>query len=396
MLWINSVFQSPQWLWLFAALALPIAIHLLRRSNPQKISFAALQWVQRYSQSRARRPIVDNKWLLLLRLLIVALLAFLLAQPLIERDIYPQKAVILVDPRIEAKAANAFIHNVLPQLASADANILWLSPETHSVTSPPPQNVDLWKTLSLLSGRADLRRAHILLINNTFPTSHSALRTSPHWQWHSLKKPVTAQNPVLPSIAVMGSAPSWWTPVLEDWRNTMPGLSVHIVEQEEALNTQQADWLIYAGPAPLPQAVVDFVADGGLLITDHSIQPPDHLSFARVDKSPSVQAAPLERGSWLRYESDWHSAAFYRGANLPKDLWQQWSTQDWPLQHRNRGLWSGTSAMGFPVADSAVENRRRQPLQPWLITALLVLLTLERLIALSRSPRSRTGEVHHG
>lgn len=396
MLWINSFFQSPQWLWLFAALAIPIAIHLLRRSNPQPISFAALQWVQRYSQSRACRPDVDNKWLLLLRLLIVALLALLLGQPLIKRDIYPHEAVILVDPRIEAEEATEFIHSSLPQLAAADLKVLWLSPETTSATSPAPQKVDLWKTLSLLSRRAELRRAHILLINNVFPASHDALHISPHWQWHSLKKPSEVMNSLVPRIAVVGKMPSWWKPLWEDWRGAVPELSFQTLQQGEVPNAQQIDWLIYASPSPLPQRVIDFVADGGLLITDQSIEPPDHLNFVTVDKSLSVQAAPIGRGSWLRYKNDWHSAKFYQRADLSNYLWQQWSSQDWPLLHRNRGQWSGNSAMGISIADTDIESTRSKPLQSWLITTLLILLMLERLIALSRSPGNRTGEVRHG
>ncbi|WP_444929217.1 BatA domain-containing protein [Microbulbifer sp. SSSA002] len=399
MLWINNLFQSPQWLWLFTALIIPVAIHLLRRSNPQQISFAALQWVQRYSQSRVRRPIVDNKWLLLLRLLIVALLAGLLAQPLIKREIYPQEGVILVDPRIGAGEANTFIHNSLPQLVGEGYKVLWLSPETPSVTSPPPQNVDLWKTLSALSRRADLRRAHILLINNGGPASHQALRVSPHWQWHGLDKASKAPSPVLPSIALMGNAPSWWAPVLEDWQSNMPGLSVHIQEQEETPNAEQADWLIYTGPAPLPQVVLEFVTGGGLLITDNSIPPTDNLNFVAVDNSQSAQAASVGRGSWLRYESDWYSEAFYRRADLPELLWQHWSGQDWALQHHNRSHWSGhrlPAEIGLPVADSEVENRRTEQLSPWIIAALLLLLAFERLIALSQSPAKHNREANRG
>ncbi|WKD49478.1 BatA domain-containing protein [Microbulbifer spongiae] len=400
MLWINLFFQSPQWLWLFAALAIPIAIHLLRRSNPQQISFAAVQWIQRYAQSRARRPVVDNKWLLLLRLLLVALLVLLLAQPLIKRALYPQEAVILVDPGLAAADANAFIHSSLPQLAEVKHKVLWLSPETAEITSPPPQYTDLWKTLSRLSHRADLRRAHILLANDTFPASHRALQISPHWQWHSLHRPSTVQSPILPRIAVMGKAPSWWTPVLEDWRDTMPQLSVKTLEPEAAPKAQQTDWLIYTGSTPLPQTVMDFVSSGGLLITDKHTQGPDNFNFATVDRNPLVQAAPVGRGSWLRYGSDWHSAEFYRRANLPDDLWQQWSAQDWPLQHRNRSQWSGNTAIGIPVTDSAVERHRSEPLQSWLIAALLILLALERLLALTQPPAHaadrNSGETHHG
>ena len=74
-------------LWLFpaglaalAALLLPLLIHLARRDQQQLIDFAALRWLA--AKPRPRHRIRFDEWpLLLVRLLLLALLAGLLARP---------------------------------------------------------------------------------------------------------------------------------------------------------------------------------------------------------------------------------------------------------------------------------------------------------------------------
>src|SRR3546814_121961 len=63
-----------------AALALPLLIHLTRRSDRQLLDFAALRWLR--AKERARRRLRIDEWpLLVLRLLLLAALVLLLAQP---------------------------------------------------------------------------------------------------------------------------------------------------------------------------------------------------------------------------------------------------------------------------------------------------------------------------
>src|SRR3546814_10400107 len=63
-----------------AALALPLWIHLTRRSDRQLLDFAALRWLR--AKECARRRLRIDEWpLLVLRLLLLAALVLLLAQP---------------------------------------------------------------------------------------------------------------------------------------------------------------------------------------------------------------------------------------------------------------------------------------------------------------------------
>ena len=67
------------------ALLVPLVIHLLRRSAARDIPFAALDWLMARTPPR-RRFRLDQRLLLAVRMLLIALLAALLAEPLWRAD----------------------------------------------------------------------------------------------------------------------------------------------------------------------------------------------------------------------------------------------------------------------------------------------------------------------
>ena len=114
------------------ALAIPILLHLVRQTEQKRVEFAALRWLVARAQPR-RRPRF-NEWLLLaLRLLLLALLALWLAQPVLSGrpDLRPW---VVVDPAIDA-----------PELAanmptSEDAQVHWLAPGFPGIETPSPNS----------------------------------------------------------------------------------------------------------------------------------------------------------------------------------------------------------------------------------------------------------------
>lgn len=83
-----------------AALVLPLLLHLARRSEQRPTPFAALQWLRQRPRPRQRLRFED--WpLLLLRLLLLALLALWLAQPVLRETRAPVR-VVAVAPGIDA------------------------------------------------------------------------------------------------------------------------------------------------------------------------------------------------------------------------------------------------------------------------------------------------------
>lgn len=83
-----------------AALALPLLLHLARRSEQRPTPFAALRWLGQRPRPRQRLRFDD--WpLLLLRLLLLALLALWLAQPVLREARAPGR-VVAVAPGVDA------------------------------------------------------------------------------------------------------------------------------------------------------------------------------------------------------------------------------------------------------------------------------------------------------
>lgn len=118
---MNLSLLLPLGLAALVALAIPLLLHLNRRQQQRAVLFAAWRYVA--APARPQRRLRLEQWpLLLLRLLLLAAVALLLAQPY--RQGYGSDAQdwVVVVPGVEASAARA-------RLPSADAQWRWLLPD---------------------------------------------------------------------------------------------------------------------------------------------------------------------------------------------------------------------------------------------------------------------------
>lgn len=92
----------PAGLFALAALALPLLLHLARREEQRPVDFAALRWLSARVRPR-RRLRFEERLLLALRLLLVALLALLLARPVLPLE-GGDAAWIVAAPGVAAEA----------------------------------------------------------------------------------------------------------------------------------------------------------------------------------------------------------------------------------------------------------------------------------------------------
>ena len=99
---------APVALTALAALAIPLLIHLIRRSERQRTPFAALRWVADRTRPRQRLHLHDPL-LLMLRLLLLAVLALQLAQPVWREPGTDDASVVAVLPSVSAAAARAAV-----------------------------------------------------------------------------------------------------------------------------------------------------------------------------------------------------------------------------------------------------------------------------------------------
>lgn len=118
----------PSALLALAALLVPLLVHLVRQSEHKRIQFAALRWLVARAQPQ-RRPRFNEWLLLLLRLLLLALLALWLAQPVLhgQPDTRPW---LVVHPSLALAR--------VPPASARDEQRRWLTSGFPPVTQPAP------------------------------------------------------------------------------------------------------------------------------------------------------------------------------------------------------------------------------------------------------------------
>jgi hypothetical protein len=99
---------TPLGLAVLAAAAVPLVIHWIRRSDRQRVSFAAMRYLREQPHSREKSRL-HERWLLLLRILLIAALSLCLSLPVWRGRSEPQSPWILVAPGIDAATARSSI-----------------------------------------------------------------------------------------------------------------------------------------------------------------------------------------------------------------------------------------------------------------------------------------------
>src|ERR1051325_4528258 len=105
-------FLAPAFLAALAAIAIPVAIHLINRERKVAVEFPSLMFLQRIPYKSVRRQKIRHLLLLLLRCLAVAMLVAAFARPFFEKKKTPisgngaREVVILLDRSASMGYAN--------------------------------------------------------------------------------------------------------------------------------------------------------------------------------------------------------------------------------------------------------------------------------------------------
>src|SRR5262245_637648 len=98
------MFLQPLMVWGFAALAVPILIHLWQRRKVIQVKFSTLRFLKIVAAKTSRSAKIENLFLLLLRCLVVALVAWAAMRPVLSsRDTkllggnVPRSVVLVID-----------------------------------------------------------------------------------------------------------------------------------------------------------------------------------------------------------------------------------------------------------------------------------------------------------
>ena len=383
---MSPVLLLPAGLAALAALALPLLIHLARRTEQRTTDFAALRWLRQKSKPR-RLPRLDERLLLAARLLLLALLALWLARPAVlgAADRTPWFAVAPgVDPA-EARPA-----------APRGVQARWLAPGFPDLrTSPAPApgaSVSFASLLRQLDAELPSgARLTVLVPQRLQGADAERPRLSRRVDWRvasgSSPPAAPAPPPAAPRLQVRYATAGdpglrYVRAAAQAW--TLPGAPADLAEAATSQAPTSGGDLVWLAPGPLPASVADWVERGGtaLVAAETPVDRPPSTTVVWRDAlgRPLVEAAPLGRGRLLRFTRSLTPAA------MPQLL-----EPDFP--DRLRALLVPTPpaparvlAQDYaPLPGGASYPQPARDLRPWLTLLIGAVLLGERWLATRRT-----------
>lgn len=365
----------PMGLLALAALLVPLLIHLARRHHYAPLEFAAVRWLR--AKARPRQRIRFDEWpLLLVRLLLLAALALLLARPLLHDAPVQTPPWVVVAPG-------------LPGVVVPDGSEgRWLAPGFPRLQEPVPgARQPLASLLRELDQQLPPGTALTAYVPDPMPgLDGERPRLSRAVEWRPV--PVALQ-PV----------PADTAPVL---RLGSPAADAQALQ---VLDAVQRAWSGQGVPTPLGEGSVPANGDVGVWLADTPLSPAWH---AWADAGGSVialsaAAAPgngtpalldgegrtalwrhaLGRGQVLRFNAALSPDALpvLRDPDFPRRLLEQVRPATPP----------GVAPAGTqrPLTGAAAPLPQPRELAPWLLVAIVGLFALERWMATSRRRGAR-------
>lgn len=254
-----------------AGLIVPLLIHLVRQSDPPPIDFPALRWVRASVRPR-RRLRFEDRWLLLARLLLVALAALLLAQPILNGSWRAPRHWIAVVPGVDVDAARQ-------KIAAAPAEWHWLASGFPAIDEAPPADAQSFSSLmrELDAELADADALSVVVRDEMHGLDAQRIRLGRAIDWIIVPSPVQEQGshaPVEYTLALRHQTADdvglrVIRAALASWDAT-DGVRWNIDDQAASTALPaQADALIWLG-SPMPEAIRSWVGEGGraLLVDD--------------------------------------------------------------------------------------------------------------------------------
>lgn len=382
-------FLLPGALAALAALLLPILIHLSRRTQWQRVDFAALRWLQSRMRPR-RRPVIEEWLLLLVRLLLLACLVLMLAQPVHFRRQAAEHWLVVVPG-----AAWQSLDD-LPKGENVRRH--WLAPSFPALESPPsaapPALSSLLRELDAhLSGDAELT----VVLPETLAgidAERPRLGRTVDWRYAegrvSEAKPASLPVPALAIRSDAGSAPreTYFRAAYAIWQEGMAAAArqpIEILSGDAQVPKQASLWLDLRN-APLSDAQRRWVAQGGTLMLGSGtpLTGTGDTLWRDAQGEPVLVAHATGQGRILQWRRalDVQAMPLLESGDFPTRLRAIVQTQ--VLAPDRIG------ARDFkPVQAKRARPATPQPLAPWFALAAALLFLLERWLA-SHDRRGRS------
>ncbi|MCU1087326.1 BatA domain-containing protein [Stenotrophomonas maltophilia] len=358
-----------------AAGLLPLLIHLARRHPYTPLDFAALRWLR--AQIRPRQRIRLDDWpLLLVRLLLLAALAILLARPALTGPAPAPIAWTVVAPGLDATALRG----------TAEAgNWHWLAPGFPAIDQvPPASTASLPSLLRELDAQLPAGTALTVHVPDPLPDLDGArLQLSREVQWRPQPMPVAAQPgaAAMPRLRVHSDAPAaaqrWLDAVQRAW-----GLPSPLAPLPTDALPERGEIGVWSRSDALPANWQAWLRDGGRVMTAGKPAASASILLRDAEGTPLLWQQRIGHGYLLSLPGDWNAAsnAALRDPRLPRALLLTLQPPTAPRLGDARDQAPQRAAL--PAATPPL----REP-TPWLLLAIVLLFALERWMASSACRR---------
>ena len=352
-----------------AAGLVPLLIHLARRHVYAPLDFAALRWLR--AKVRPRQRIRLDEWpLLLVRLLLLAALALLLARPVLRGGAPDTRAVVAVAPGLELGTLRA---------RQPDADWRWLAPGFAPVDTPMPVRA---QPLSSLLRELDQQLPVGAPLTVYVPDPlHGVDAQRPQLsrpvQWHAIAlapgsaDPAAARAPRLrPGAPVQAQAQRVLTAIQQAW-------SGHPLAAATDAAPAPGETGVWLTAAPLPGAWQAWLAQGGTLIS--TLPAPPASAEIVVLRDARGAAVISERrvgnGRLLRLHAALSPTTqpILQDADFPRQLLALVQPANAPQRVAARAH--------VPLTGAAAPHPQPRDLAPWLLVLIVLLFALERWLA---------------
>ncbi len=362
------------------ALAIPVVIHIARRTESRTIDFAALRWLDAAPKPR-RSLTIDERLLLAARLILLALIALWLAVPVLW-DATDDRPVVAVLPGADAATVSAAVER--------GDRVVWLAPgfPDHGALAgvAPEDPVSLIRQLdaelpadtpvelivpATLNGvdaeRPRLSRRVAWTVGAEGPAPRVA---TPRPLALAVRHAPEAEG----AVRYFRAAAVAWTPA-----DAAPPFDVAPVDRSVSSSARHLIWL---ASGAVPTAVERWVRDGGVILTSLEARIPVEGETIAVWRGtagePLAVAGRLGRGRVIRLTRDLEPAALPQlvEPTFPDALAVMLDPPAPPARV--------VAADHAPLTDAAPYDQPPLDLRPWLALLIALVFAAERYLATRR------------
>ncbi len=364
------------------AIAVPLAIHIARRTETQTIDFSALRWLNPNPRP-VRRLRLDERRLLAVRIALIVAIALVLARP-VARPSNDGRPVVAVSPAVN-----------IAEVPDRGERRVWLAPGFPGLDHPAPALSISPASLIRQLDAETAARTQIAVVMPPELTGVDAQRLylSREVDWRvsassRRPEPVAARAP--PELIVR------YSPVGEDAVAYFRAAATALAEpgQPPAFDAAPVDrplprnarYLVWLSSAPMPTAILDWIEAGGVALLAHDAPSPvegaQRVTWRDTAGEPLASAGRFGKGRVLRLVRPLEPRAMpaLAESDFPEALWSLLAQPPAP----DRVASANYAPTIRPTPDAPPYNPHPVDLRPWLAVVVAALFTVERWLATRR------------